>query len=173
MMGATQVLALGLGVAPPWRLVSQHQETATQPHEVQLRLDPERTDCPTHGVKRVSVPWARDGSGFTLLYEQVALMLVREMPVQAAARQMAITDQRLWRIVGTMWGRRWSGSILPRSKRGRSNSGATAQNWGPFPFSPYLTRISLSAATCTIRSSRMGRGWRRCTWSLPRAKGDW
>lgn len=26
-----------------------------------------RTDCPEHGVKRVRVPWAREGSGFTLL----------------------------------------------------------------------------------------------------------
>ncbi|WP_035186321.1 ISL3 family transposase, partial [Acidiphilium sp. JA12-A1] len=59
-----------------------------------------RADCPEHGVKRVRVPWAREGSGFTLLFEQVALMLAREMPVQAAARQMAITDQRLWRIIG-------------------------------------------------------------------------
>jgi transposase len=26
-----------------------------------------RTDCPDHGVNRVQVPWAREGSGFTLL----------------------------------------------------------------------------------------------------------
>ena len=30
---------------------------------------------------------------------QVAMMLVREMPVLAAARIIGITDQRLWRIV--------------------------------------------------------------------------
>src|SRR3546814_6094977 len=59
-----------------------------------------RTDCPEHGVKRVRVPWAREGSGFTLLFEQAALMLAREMPVLAAAREMGITDQRLWRIIG-------------------------------------------------------------------------
>jgi transposase len=33
------------------------------------------------------------------LFEQVAIMLVREMPVLAAARIIGITDQRLWRIV--------------------------------------------------------------------------
>jgi hypothetical protein len=49
-----------------------------------------RTNCPDHGVKRVLVPWAREGSGFTLLFEQAALMLAREMPVRAAAREMAI-----------------------------------------------------------------------------------
>jgi len=29
-----------------------------------------RIDCPDHGVKRVTVPWARAGSRFTLLFEQ-------------------------------------------------------------------------------------------------------
>jgi transposase len=34
-----------------------------------------------------------------LLFEQAALVLVREMPVLAAARFIGITDKRLWRIV--------------------------------------------------------------------------
>jgi transposase len=58
-----------------------------------------RVDCPDHGVKRTPVPWARAGSRFTLLFEQAALILVREMPVLAAARFIGITDKRLWRIV--------------------------------------------------------------------------
>src|SRR5258706_2301384 len=58
-----------------------------------------RVDCPDHGVKRVTVPWARVGSRFTLLFEQVALILAREMPVAAAARFMGITDKRLWRVL--------------------------------------------------------------------------
>ena len=45
------------------------------------------------------VPWSRPGSRFTLLFEQAALVLVREMPVLAAARFIGITDKRLWRIV--------------------------------------------------------------------------
>jgi len=45
------------------------------------------------------VPWARKGSKFTLLFEQAALLLVREMPVRSAARLMEMTDKRLWRIV--------------------------------------------------------------------------
>jgi transposase len=43
--------------------------------------------------------WARPGSRFTLLFEQAALVLAREMPVLAAARFIGITDKRLWRIV--------------------------------------------------------------------------
>ncbi len=58
-----------------------------------------RVDCPDHGVKRVTVPWARPDSRFTLLFEQAALILAREMPVAAAARFMGITDKRLWRIL--------------------------------------------------------------------------
>ena len=64
-----------------------------------------RTDCPEHGVPRINVPWAREGSRFTLLFEQAALMLVREMPVLAAARIIEITDKRLWRIVAHYVGR--------------------------------------------------------------------
>ena len=140
-MDAGEVLALGLGVTQPWRLVDQHLETGTSPHELHLSLEADRgamfacpecglackahdfgefrwrhlnffqhhcyvtarvprTDCPEHGVKRVRVPWAREGSGFTLLFEQAALMLAREMPVLPAAREMGITDKRLWRIIG-------------------------------------------------------------------------
>ncbi len=48
---------------------------------------------------RIGVPWAREGSQFTLLFEQVALVLVRRMPVLAAARINEVTDNRLWRVV--------------------------------------------------------------------------
>ena len=68
-------------------------------HHCYITAKVPRTDCPEHGVLRITVPWAREGSRFTLLFEQAALMLVREMPVLAAARIIEITDQRLWRIV--------------------------------------------------------------------------
>jgi len=68
-------------------------------HHCMITARVPRTDCPDHGVQRVRVPWAREGSGFTLLFEQAAMALVREMPVLAAAKLIGITDQRLWRIV--------------------------------------------------------------------------
>ena len=139
-MDTQDILALGLGVSPPWRLVNQHLDTEHSPHILEIVLEanrgaefpcPEcsvlckahdfmelkwrhlsffqhdcmikarvpRTNCPDHGVKRVTVPWAREGSGFTLLFEQAAMVLVREMPVLAVARIIGITDKRLWRIV--------------------------------------------------------------------------
>ena len=68
-------------------------------HHCYLTAPVPRTNCQEHGVKRIIVPWAREGSQFTLLFEQVAMTLVREMPVLAAARIIEITDQRLWRII--------------------------------------------------------------------------
>lgn len=64
-----------------------------------------RSDCPDHGVLRVNVPWARPESGFTLLFEQAALLLMREMPVAAAARIIGVTDKRLWRVLQFYIGR--------------------------------------------------------------------
>lgn len=64
-----------------------------------------RVRCPEHGVLRVRVPWARPDSGFTVLFEQAALILVREMPVAAAARIVGVTDKRLWRVVEVYVGR--------------------------------------------------------------------
>ncbi|MBB4287822.1 ISL3 family transposase [Roseospira goensis] len=139
-MHSNEILALGLGIEPPWRLVDQRLDTAASPNVLHLTVAADRgaafacptcgrsckahdfqeftwrhlnffqhhchitarvprVHCPEHGVHRATVPWAREGSRFTLLFEQAAMMLVREMPVLAAARLMEITDKRLWRIV--------------------------------------------------------------------------
>jgi transposase len=50
-------------------------------------------------VKLVAVPWARPGSGFTLLFEALVMMLVREMPIAAVGRLVGEHGTRLWRIV--------------------------------------------------------------------------
>ncbi|CAO0823372.1 hypothetical protein DFAR_3690012 [Desulfarculales bacterium] len=58
-----------------------------------------RVDCPDHGTKQVKAPLTREGSRFFLLFEQVAMTLMREMPVLAAARIVGVRDTRLWRVV--------------------------------------------------------------------------
>lgn len=139
-MTGSDIFTLGLGIEPPWRIVSQHLDTGKQPHELRIELASERggqfpcpecgvlckahdfsehtwrhlnffqhhcyitarlprVDCPQHGVRKINAPWAREGSRFTLLFEQAAMLLVREMPVLAAARIIGVTDQRLWRVV--------------------------------------------------------------------------
>ena len=74
-------------------------------HHCYLHARVPRTKCPEHGVKRIEVPWARPGSDFTLLFEQAARSLVKEMPVLAVSRQLEISDKRLWRIVHHYVGR--------------------------------------------------------------------
>jgi transposase len=50
-------------------------------------------------VRTVDVPWARSGSGFTLLFEALALALIeREMPVNRVAEILKVNPQRIWTI---------------------------------------------------------------------------
>lgn len=51
------------------------------------------------GTTQLSVPWAREGSRFTLLFEALALTLAREMPVSACARILRCADNTLWRQI--------------------------------------------------------------------------
>jgi len=68
-------------------------------HEAYLHARVPRVRCEEHGVLQVAVPWAREGSGFTLLFEALAMLLMREMPVTAASRIVAEQDTRLWRVL--------------------------------------------------------------------------
>ena len=58
-----------------------------------------RVRCPEHKVKLVEVPWARERSGFTLLFEALVMALVKEMPVKALAGLVGESDMRIWRVV--------------------------------------------------------------------------
>ena len=58
-----------------------------------------RIDCGSCGKRPVQVPWARSGSGFTLLFEALLLTMVPHMPVAAAARLVGEHDTRLWRVI--------------------------------------------------------------------------
>ena len=58
-----------------------------------------RVDCQEHGVRLIDVPWGRAGSGFTLLFEALVMMVCREMPMAAAAAFLNEHDTRLWRVV--------------------------------------------------------------------------
>lgn len=58
-----------------------------------------RITCPDHKVKMVEVPWARAGSGFTVLMEAVLLTMMQKMPVAEVARQVGEHDTRLWRLL--------------------------------------------------------------------------
>jgi transposase len=68
-------------------------------HQAFLHARVPRIDCPDCGVRLVAVPWARPGSGFTLLFEAFVMTLVKGMPVAAAARVVGEHDTRLWRVI--------------------------------------------------------------------------
>lgn len=68
-------------------------------HEAYLHARTPRVECAKCGVKRVAVPWARAGSGFTLLFEAFVMELVKVMPVQATARLVGEHDTLIWRII--------------------------------------------------------------------------
>ena len=68
-------------------------------HEAYLHARTPRVRCERCGVKRVAVPWARPGSGFTLLFEALVMAMVKGMPVAAVARLLSEHDTRIWRIV--------------------------------------------------------------------------
>ena len=68
-------------------------------HQAFLTARTPRITCPDCGVRLIAVPWARPGSGFTLLFEALAMALVTAMPVKAAARLIKVHDTRLWRVI--------------------------------------------------------------------------
>jgi transposase len=58
-----------------------------------------RVLCPEHGVRQVSVSWARPGSGFTMLFEALALTFAAAMPVAKVAAMTREHDTRIWRVL--------------------------------------------------------------------------
>ncbi|HXW22869.1 MAG TPA: ISL3 family transposase [Rhodomicrobium sp.] len=68
-------------------------------HRTLLHARVPRVSCPDCGVRKAATPWARAGSGFTLLFEAYVLALAKAMPIRNAARLVGEHDTRLWRIV--------------------------------------------------------------------------
>lgn len=69
-------------------------------HEAHLKARVPRVTCPKGcGTKRIEVPWARPGSGFTLLFESLLLTLCKEMPVAKVAELTGEHDTRIWRML--------------------------------------------------------------------------
>ena len=68
-------------------------------HQAFLHSRTPRITCPDCGVKQITVPWARPGSGFTLLFEALAMALMTAMPVATAARLIGEHDTKMWRVL--------------------------------------------------------------------------
>ena len=68
-------------------------------HEAYLAARIPRIDCDKCGTHLVDVPWARPGSGFTLLFEAMIMILAKAMPVKTIAGFVNEHDTRLWRVL--------------------------------------------------------------------------
>ncbi len=68
-------------------------------HEAYITARVPRVGCSDCPPRFVDVPWARKGSGFTLLFEAMVMTLAKQMPVKAIASFVSENDTRLWRII--------------------------------------------------------------------------
>ncbi len=65
--------------------------------EAWLHADIPRIGCTACGkTTPPPVPWAREGSGFTLLFEALALTMCQGLPVRQAAQMLRVRDKQLW-----------------------------------------------------------------------------
>jgi transposase len=68
-------------------------------HKCYIHARVPRIKTSSNKVEMVQVPWARSGSGFTLMFEAFGMLLIEsEMPVKRAAKIIRIHDTRLWRM---------------------------------------------------------------------------
>lgn len=58
-----------------------------------------RVKCPEHGILQVKVPWAEPRSRFTLLFERLAIDVLRECDVTGATRVLGISWDEAWGIL--------------------------------------------------------------------------
>lgn len=69
-------------------------------HRTILHARHPRVQCPEHGVKTVTPPWGRPGSGFTLLMEAYIMLLIQNgMTPTQVGRMVDEHDTRIWRIL--------------------------------------------------------------------------
>lgn len=69
-------------------------------YEAWFHAEVPRVACSGCGkTTQMQVPWAREGSGFTALFEALALSLCQELPVRQAAALLRCTDKQLWRRI--------------------------------------------------------------------------
>jgi transposase len=68
-------------------------------HECYLHARVPRVSCPECGVHLIEVPWARKGSGFTLLFEAMVIAMSEHMAVSEVSNTVAEFDTKLWRIL--------------------------------------------------------------------------
>jgi transposase len=68
-------------------------------HNCYLHANVPRVKQSDGKIQTQPVPWARKGSGFTLLFEAYSMLLIEnEMPVNKAAKVLSVYPNRLWNV---------------------------------------------------------------------------
>ena len=64
-----------------------------------LHARPPRVNCTEHGVRQVQLPWADAKAQFTLLFERLAIDVLRESDILGATRILRISCDEAWHIL--------------------------------------------------------------------------
>lgn len=64
-----------------------------------LHAAPPRVECPEHGVRQVRLPWAEPHSRFTLLFERLAIDVLKECDVLGAGRLLRLSWDEAWHLM--------------------------------------------------------------------------
>ncbi len=65
-----------------------------------IECDIPRSECPTHGVKQVPVPWAEGNSHFTALFEAQAILFLKRTNIKAASGLLDVSWDQASNIQG-------------------------------------------------------------------------
>ena len=77
-----------------WR----HLDIFQYPTYLHVRVP--RIECEQcKGIIQVNVPWAREYSSFTLLFESMVVLMAQDMQVSHVAKRVNENDTRIWRII--------------------------------------------------------------------------
>jgi len=58
-----------------------------------------RVNCPVHGVRQVKVSWAEAHSRFTVLFERLAIEVLKEANIEGAARLLRVSCDEAWNLM--------------------------------------------------------------------------
>ena len=75
----------------------QWRHLDTMQFKTMLHAKPPRVECPEHGIKQASLPWAEKNSRFTLLFERLAIDVLQATQTVKGAQS----------ILGTTWDETW------------------------------------------------------------------
>jgi transposase len=64
-----------------------------------IEADVPRVDCKVHGVRQAKVPWAESGSGFTALFEALAISWLKVASTNAVSERIMISWDEAWGIM--------------------------------------------------------------------------